>query len=114
MTLKPSPVYVATGTTGIENPDAGIPTTIFTPLLAICPGCKVDIHGSLGPEEPRPGFITVCGECGILGCFDEQLQMRILTNAEWASLSQDARVSITAMREFILACWKEQEEGQVP
>lgn len=82
----------------------GIDDTPIRPSL--CPSCGTAIYGALGPGRPSPGNIGLCGECGVISRLTDRLELRILTNAEWAMLSDEDRIAITTTREAILAAWK--------
>jgi hypothetical protein len=55
-----------------------------------CPYCRLEITGSEAadgtPDEPQPGSISVCIQCGNIAIFDDAMQLRPPTADELAEV----------------------------
>jgi hypothetical protein len=82
MTLKPHEIHT--------NP---------VPVSA-CPSCGVKMAAATGgPGKPTAGAISLCVYCRAVLTFTADLQLRLLSNAEWAALPIDQRTELTRLRE---------------
>jgi len=61
-------------------------TPAYTSKTIICPVCYLatDIMLSNEPRTPAPGNLWACNECKELSVFDDQLDLRIASDAEKA------------------------------
>jgi hypothetical protein len=61
-----------------------------------CPECGHLLYGSVGTlsPEPEPGEPSVCGWCGALTIFTNDLTLRLLDYADWRSLSSTTKHSL--------------------
>jgi hypothetical protein len=61
-------------------------TTVLTPKEVVCPTCYLAAHLILSsePRMPSPGMLWYCRECHEISCFDENLDLRLASDAEKA------------------------------
>jgi hypothetical protein len=61
-----------------------------------CPECGHSLYGSVGTlgAEPEPGEPSVCGWCGALTIFTDDMKLRLLDYADWRSLSPTTKKSL--------------------
>ena len=59
-----------------------------------CPGCNMKIDRATGItcEQPNPGDITICLNCGHIMAFKKDLTIRDLTDEEMHDVAGDPRV----------------------
>lgn len=67
----------------------------------ICPNCGYLKHGE-GPEPPKPGYSSICFNCGVLLQYDETLDLVPLDWSKFEELDQDTRVNIMFTQLVIL------------
>lgn len=69
----------------------------------VCPACLTVSDAATGFNEsagvvPKPGGISICNNCFLLGTYDEAMQIRKMTAQEYADLQQSSRwLEIQAM-----------------
>jgi hypothetical protein len=61
-------------------------TTVLTPKDIVCPACYLatSIILSTEPRMPAPGVLWYCRECHEISAFDDNLDLRLATDAEKA------------------------------
>lgn len=89
--------------------DQGQPIEIVViakPLPTTCPACGArhdNVSGVSGTGQPKPGSVTICTDCLTYAIFTETMGIRLLTNAEWAALSEEHRRRLTTVRDAVAA-----------
>jgi hypothetical protein len=70
-------------------------TTTRTPE-APCPHCGTVMGAASAGDDavPSPGMLVVCVRCGGIGCFDDELHPRLMTDAEWAELPPEIKTKL--------------------
>jgi hypothetical protein len=70
-----------------------------------CPECGRSLYGSVGTSsvEPRPGEPSVCGWCGALTIFTDELKLRSLEYPDWRSLSRMTKESLVFTQKLVQA-----------
>jgi len=81
-------------------------TTEIAPTA--CPACGEVIEAATGHGTPAPGCVTLCIYCRAILIFTDDLQQRLMSNAEWAALPREQRELITRIREALQSeAWRE-------
>lgn len=60
-----------------------------------CPSCNCFLDGASelnGDSKPKPGDITICGICGNVAIYDNQMDIRLPTSDELMELSKDENI----------------------
>jgi len=62
-------------------------TPTLTEKEIVCPTCYLATKITLAtePRMPAPGMLWYCRECNDISCFDDNLDLRIATEAEKAN-----------------------------
>lgn len=62
-------------------------TAVLTPKEVVCPTCYLAANLILSsePRMPAPGMLWYCRECHEIAAFDENLDLRLATDAEKAN-----------------------------
>lgn len=66
---------------------------VRTPECA-CPECRAPLDaatGQTGKPYPDPGDLTICCYCAASLEFDENLMLKPMSNATWASLDEETK-----------------------
>lgn len=60
--------------------------------LSHCWNCGEPIDMTTGPTTPKPGDLSICGVCGELSLFTEDMHLRTLTLDEYLTCAKDRDV----------------------
>jgi hypothetical protein len=64
-----------------------------------CPACGHLHEAITGTGTPTPGCITLCVYCRVFLILRDDLQPRLLLNAEWLALDVEYRALLTRVRD---------------
>lgn len=65
-----------------------------------CPGCGTVLNAAVGDGLPTAGSITLCLYCFVFIMFTTEAPgLKLVTNAEWATLPLAERMQLTRLRD---------------
>ena len=56
-----------------------------------CPVCVIRLDGAIGEGVPEPETLTLCISCGVFLVFTPEMQLRVLSDEDWAHLDAETR-----------------------
>lgn len=69
-----------------------------------CPYCgtNLDAASNFGDEAPSPNDVSVCIECGVYLSYDKDLNLHLLSDNDFKSLSTSVKSQLEVYRSVVL------------
>lgn len=73
---------------------------------AKCPACHAimkttSMYSAVGTRGPHGGDVSICTECFVFMVFLDDLQLRLLSDAEWMAMPAPQRAFLSGMRDRV-------------